>query len=588
VAGNGTSGFSGDGGAATSAQFALPFSVALDSAGNLYIADQANSRIRKMTAAGTVSTVAGNGTIGYLGDGAAATSAELDDPEGVASDGAGNLFIADTLNGVIRKVTTSGTITTVAGSNIDPGYGGDGAPAINAQISYSSAVVVDSAGNYYFTDIGNQRIRRVAASNGFITTVAGNGASGFGGDGGVATLAAIKNPDGLALDAAGNLYIADTANHRIRKVTPSGIITTIAGSGTSPGFAGDNGPATSALLNNPKGVAVDASGNVFIADTFNQRIRVVSTAGIITTIAGNGFSGYLGDGGPAITAQLQFPSGVAVGPNGVIYVADGQNNVIRLLTPPAVSTVPAISAGGVVSAAAFGGFTSVAPGSWIEIYGTNLAVDSRPWGTSDFNGPNAPKSLDGTKVTIGGQSAFVSFISAGQVNVQAPSTTPTGSQQVILTTPNGTSAPYQITVNARQPGLLAPASFNVGGTQYAAGLFADGTTYVAPPGAIPGVVSRQAQPGETITIYGVGFGPVIPNIPAGQIVLQNNATAASMQVSFGQTAASLAYAGLAPGLVGVYQFNVVVPSVPDNDSLPLTFTLGGVAGTQTLYTAVKN
>ena len=587
VAGNNTSGFSGDGGAARSAQLALPFSVALDSSGNLYIADQANSRIRKVSSSGTISTLAGNGTIGYLGDGGTAASAELDDPEGVAVDSGGNVYIADTLNGVIRKVSTSGTITTVAGSNSDPGFGGDNGPAINAQMSDSSAIAVDSAGNFYFTDVLNERIRRVAASGGVITTVAGNGSAGISGDGGVATSAAINNPDGLAVDAAGNVYIADTANNRVRKLTiATGILTTIAGSGTSPGFAGDGGPAKSALLNNPKGVAVDAAGNVFVADTFNQRIRVISTAGIITTIAGNGFAGYQGDGGPAVTAELQFPTGLAMGPNGVIYVADGQNNVVRLLTPPAVSQVPSID--GVESASSFGGFSSIAPGSWIEIYGTNLAADSRSWGGSDFNGPNAPKTLDGTRVTVGGQSAFISYISAGQVNVQVPSNTPVGSQQVIVTTPNGTSGPFAVTVKTNQPGLLAPQLFNTGGTQYVQAVFPDGTTYVAPPGDIPGLTTRQAQPGETITLYGVGFGPVVPNIPAGQIVLQDNSTAAATQFLFGQTPGSVSYAGLAPGLVGLYQFNVVVPSVPDSDNVPLTFTLGGVAGSQTLFTAVRN
>ncbi len=191
-------------------------------------------------------------------------------------------------------------------------------------------------------------------------------------------------------------------------------------------------------------------------------------------------------------------------------------------------------------------------------------------------------------MTVGGQPAFIDYISPGQVNVQAPSGIGTGSQQIIVTTASGASSPYSITVKETQPGLLAPASFNVGGTQYATALFSDGATYVLPPGAIPGLTSRRAQPGDTITLYGIGFGSVVPNIPAGQVVEQDNTLASTLQISFGTALASLTYDGLAPSAVGLYQFNVVVPSVPSSDAVPLTFTLGGVAGTQTLFIAVQN
>jgi uncharacterized protein (TIGR03437 family) len=233
----------------------------------------------------------------------------------------------------------------------------------------------------------------------------------------------------------------------------------------------------------------------------------------------------------------------------------------------------------------FGGFSTIAPGSWIEIYGSNLAVDSRSWTGSDFTGVNAPTSLDGTQVTIGGQFAFIDYISPGQVNAQVPSNVATGSQQVIVTTSLGSSAPYNILVNATQPGLLKlPAA----GVVYAEALFSDGVTFVLPPGALGWAASRRAQPGDTITFYGIGFGPVIPNVAAGQIVQQDNTLALPFQVRFGTTQAAVTYAGLAPGAVGSYQINVVVPSVPSSDSVPLTFTLGGVAGTQTLYTSVQN
>jgi uncharacterized protein (TIGR03437 family) len=259
-----------------------------------------------------------------------------------------------------------------------------------------------------------------------------------------------------------------------------------------------------------------------------------------------------------------------------------------MLTPSASSgSSPSIASGGIVSAGAFGAFTSVAPGSWIEIYGTNVAADSRLWSGADFTGVNAPTSLDGTSVTVGGQSAFVSYISPNQVNVQVPSNVNTGSQPIIVTTASGASAAYTITVNAQQPGLLAPNSFIIGGKQYIAAFFQDGA-FALPPGAIAGVSSRRAQPGDILTLWGIGFGPTTPNTPAGQLVPQLNTLAAPFHMLFGQTEATLQYDGLEPNAVGLYQFNVVVPNVASSDAVPLTFTLGGVAGTQTLYIAVQN
>lgn len=251
---------------------------------------------------------------------------------------------------------------------------------------------------------------------------------------------------------------------------------------------------------------------------------------------------------------------------------------------------PSISA--VVSAAAFGGFTSVAPGSWVEIYGTNLASDTREWGGSDFTGPNnedAPTSLDGVEVIIGGQKAFIDYISSspGQVNAQLPSNIATGGM-LQLTVSNGasTSAPVSLMVNATEPGLLASAPFNIGGKQYVVAILQDGS-YVLPVGAIVGVNSRPAKPGELVTMYGIGFGSVMPSFRAGVVVSKPNSLASSFQMMFGQTQAQLKYDGLAPSFVGLDQFDVVVPAVPDNNLVPLTFTLGGVPGAQQLYTAVQ-
>jgi uncharacterized protein (TIGR03437 family) len=266
---------------------------------------------------------------------------------------------------------------------------------------------------------------------------------------------------------------------------------------------------------------------------------------------------------------------------------DGLADSISLtLTAPATGTTPTIQSGGVVTASAFGGFKHAAPGSWIEIYGSALATDTRGWAGTDFSGTNAPTALNNTSVTIGGQRAFVSYISPGQVNVQVPSNIAAGTQNLVVSTPNGDTASYPLTIAASDPGVLAPASFIVNGRQYLAALHTDGT-FVLPPGSIAGLPTRQAAPGETIILYGIGFGPVTPNIPAGQIVTVTNQLSQPAQFLFNGTAGTAQYAGLAPNFVGLYQFNVVVPNVSDNDALPFSFTLGGTPGGQSLYTAVK-
>ncbi len=243
----------------------------------------------------------------------------------------------------------------------------------------------------------------------------------------------------------------------------------------------------------------------------------------------------------------------------------------------------------IMSASSFGGFSAVAPGTWIEIYGTNLAPDTRQWTSGDFVGDNAPTSLDDVQVSAGGQKAFIDYISSspGQINAQLPSSIATGAT-VAVTVTNGaaTSAPFNVTVNNSEPGLLAPTTFQIGGKQYVAALLSDGATYAVPTGAIPGVTSRPAHPGETVTMYGIGFGLVAPNISAGEIATQSNQLASTFQVLFGQTSAQIVYSGLAVGFVGLYQFDIVVPAVPDNDLAPLTFLLAGAPTPQTLYIAV--
>lgn len=390
VAGNGTAGYAGDGGPAGSAEFRNPVGIAFDGQGNLFVADLSNNRVRKISADGIVTTVAGNGAPGFSGDGGPATSAQLNAPASVAVDAGGNLFIADVSNSRVRKVSADGTIATVAGKGGYP-YSGEGGPATNAGLS-PRAVAVDAQGTLYIADELNSRVLAISP-DGIIKTVAGNGLAGFSGEGGRATSAQLVSTFDVAVDGQGNLFLPDYSSNVVRKVSPKGIITTVAGGGTgavgdggpatnarlmqpygvavdqqgdlfigedyrirkvspdgtittvagtgAPGFSGDGGPATSARLIDPAGLVVDAKGNLFFTDRGNVRIREVSAQGIITTVAGNGKSGFSGDGGPAISAQLNVPYGLAVDGQGNLFIADSYNYRVRKVDPSGTITTVA-------------------------------------------------------------------------------------------------------------------------------------------------------------------------------------------------------------------------------------------------------
>jgi trimeric autotransporter adhesin len=333
VAGNSTAGYSGDGGPALSAQLNGPTAIALDKAGNLYIADAGNYRVRRVSSTGVIATVAGNGAQGHTGDNGPAVNAQLNGLAGIAVDSHGSLYISDRIGSWIREVSTAGIITTIAGTGSN-GYSGDNVPAAGAQLYNPCGLAVDGADNLYIADSNNFRIREI--SNGTITTVAGSGGEGFAGDGQFATQALLNGLFGLAVDSNGNIFFADTYNVRIREVLTTGIITTVAGSG-SLGFAGDGLPALVSTMNTPLAVAVDGSGNVFVADRDNHRIRKVA-GGKMGTVAGNGTSSYSGDSGPAMGAQLSQPLGVAVDGSGNIYISDYGNSVIRMVSPAGVVT----------------------------------------------------------------------------------------------------------------------------------------------------------------------------------------------------------------------------------------------------------
>jgi len=557
---HGVPGFRGDTGPATSAELYTPGAVAVDAAGNLYIADPGTQRIRKV-ANGVITTVAGNGTSTFSGDNGPATSAQLEFLSGVALDSAGALYFADAqYNDRVRKVV-NGVITTVAGNGV-LGLSGDNGPAINAQLGQPEGVAVDSAGNLYIADYLNNRIRKVA--NGVITTVAGigtyYGASGFSGDGGPATSAQLNQPEAVAADFAGNLYIADTRNNRIRKVS-NGAITTVAGNGTA-GFSGDNGPATSAQLNYPGGVAVDSAGNLYIVD--ECRIRKVAN-GVITTVAGNGTPGFSGDGGPATSAQI-IPYSVAVDSAGNLYIADYYR--IRKVTNGVITTIAGNEMQGLNG--------DNIPATSAQMSPTGVAVDAAgnvyiadafririltPVGAPSCTYSASPASLQapasGGIVTVGIQTAgWCPWAVNGLpswITVSSASSGPASATVALLVSPNS-GAPLSATV------LVAGVPVTI--TQPA--------TAAAPLPPIRAVVNAASyisgpiSPGEMVTLFGAGIGPAtaayaIVDPSTGKLAI----TIGGVQVLFNGIPAPMIYAGSTQisAVVPYEMANVANPSV---------------------------
>jgi len=556
IAGGGLVSFSGDGGPATLAVMGTPYGVAVDPSGNVYFSDYENFRVRKISASGVITTIAGNGTPGFSGDGGLATKAQLY-PTGLALDPSGNLYIADFVNNVVRKVFTNGTITTYAGNRgLGTGYAGDGGLAINAQLNYPSAVALDGQGNLFIADWGNFVIRRVTPF-GLISTVAGTNLKGYGGDGGAGINAQLGYVNGLATDAAGNLYIADWDNFRIRKLNTSLAISTIAGNGNQ-GYSGDGLSAISTGLGNPYGIVVDAAGNVYFADSFDSRIRKIDTHDIITSIGGEGDNGYTGDSGPASLAEIFYPYGLALDSNGSFYFADSQNKAIRKLTVGGNSINVTNSASNQI--------TAVTPGEIVTLYGSGMGPDALVQATPVSGA--YPAQLAGTQVLINGVAAPMIYSSSKQVAAVVPFDVTGANLATIQVRYNGqTQAPFNLPVKASSPGIF---SSDQSGAGQAAALNQDTSVNSA---------QNPARHGSVVVLYATGDGQTNPGGVNGLQVQVSGVLPHPMlpvSVTIGGIPATVQYAGAAPAQVaGLMQLNVVIPNgVVAGNAVPVVLTVG--------------
>jgi uncharacterized protein (TIGR03437 family) len=559
IAGNGGVSYSGDGGPAIQAQLNMPQAVTVDSSGNVYIADTANNVVRKVTAAGIISTLAGNGVAGFGGDGSAASSAQLNAPQGVAVDASGNVYIADTGNARVRKVSTSGTISTYAGSGTI-GFSGNGGAAASAQLNTPIGLAVDSAGNLYIADFGNNMVRKVT-SGGTISTVAGTGVQSYSGDGGLAISAALNGPQGVAVDAAGNLYISDSQNSRVRVVTPGGSIGTVAGAGLA-GYTGDGGLATSAQIVHPSGIAVDSSGGIYITDT-SAIVRKFFVGGPIFTIAGNSTQGYSGDGGSATSAQLNTPVGLAVDSNGNVYIADSANNAIRKLQ----LTGFASSIGAAVSAAS-NQVGTVAPGELLVLYGSSLGPAGAPVSSTFNSNGLLPTTLAGTTVYFNGSPGPILYTSANQVGTIVPFGTSPGNLAIYVIYQSQSTAPVTLSVAPAAPTLF---TLNYSGAGQAAAI---NNTDSSVNGA-----AHPAAAGSYVSLYATGLGQTNPaGIDGLQAMPPLPQPVLAVTATIGGKPAVVQYAGGAQYVVaGVSQINLQVPSGLTAGPNPVVITVNGVS-----------
>jgi uncharacterized protein (TIGR03437 family) len=556
--------------------------VFVDSAGSMYVAD-GFGQVYKIDRLGVTTTIAGiRGSGEFAGDGGPATSASLSGPSSVVVAPDGTVYISDSDNNRIRKIAPNGIITTYAGTG-DADSTGDGGPALSAAINQPGMLALDTHGNLYFVD--DNRIRKISAS-GVITTAGGTGKTSRSPDGNLAT-ATDMAPGWIKVVADGTIYYTDSGYGgdapdyaRVRKIAPNGIVSTVAGTGVI-GFNGDGGPAISAELRLPSGVAVDPAGSVYISDAGNHRIRKVGLDGIIKTYAGNGVAGNTGDGGPALSAELGVPYGLALDSSGNLYVLDAAFIRIRKISPPAV---PALSASNFALPSFLGkaGFSS---NTYLEIYGTNLAQTTRTWAGGDFNGSNAPTSLDGVSVTLNGKPAFVYYISPTQININTPDDTAIGPVQIQVKNSLGVSNAGTVNRARISPSLQTVPQFLIGGKQYVVALTPDFLSFIGRPNMLAGVSFIAAKPGSTISLYALGCGPTTPPTQAGVVAALASPLSLSYELRIGGVPANVTFAGIVGGSIGLYQFNVVVPNVAAGDQ-PIELTVDGVSAGQGLTIVV--
>jgi uncharacterized protein (TIGR03437 family) len=639
--------------------------IAFDAQGNLYIPDQFNNRVRRVDRNGIITTVAGTGEYAFSGHNVPATGAALANPTAVLADAAGNLYICDQHNNRVRRISPDGIITTFAG-NGDHGWSGNGAPAMQAALDFPGGLARDPAGNIYIADTHNNQIRRVAP-NGIITAYAGTGEHGYGGDGGSALRAVLDWPAGLAFDPQGNLYIADQHNNCIRRVSPAGVITTIAGRGPNDwGYAGDGGPAVNALLDYPADVAFDAQGNLFIADQANSRIRKVDRNGIITTVVGNGTPGFAGDGGPPLLAMLDYPSGITFDAEGNLYINDHYNNRIRkvVFNPPALAwststlsfaataggaappaqtltlsnpgagslsfsmltdqpwlsvspqngtlgtspvtvtvavrlaslaageytgqiTVqapgaanspqrvrvsltmravaappPAFTAAGVVHAATFAS-GPIAPGQILSIFGSNLGPVEGVGLLLDTATGRLATNRAGVTVLFNDVPGPLFFVRQDQINVQAPyELAGQAAVRIVVRNVDTAGAPVAVPLAPAVPGVFTVSQ----GRGQAALLNQDFT---------PNSAANPASRGSAVQIFLTGQGATNPPAATGQLPQAPfPVPLLPVTVTIGGRSAQTLFVGLAPGLVGLLQVNAVVPEDVAPGQAPLQVSVG--------------
>ena len=542
----------GDNVPATSTPLLSPVGVAVDPVGNVYVSDYTDQRIRRIGASGIIATVAGNGIPGYTPSGPA-SAAEIGGPQGISLDPLGDLYFAA---GVVQKIDFNGAISTVAGSGAD-GYGGDHGPAKSALLLGPADAVADGVGNFYISDRGNSVIRMVNSA-GIITTFAGTNKAAYGGDGGPATAAQLFQPYQLALDQSGNLYIADWGNSRVRKINSGGIITTVAGGGA--GALGDGGPATAATIGgNLFGVAIDAAGNLYI--TSDSRIRKVdASTGLISTIAGTGTGGFSGDGGLATNATIHGAQSIAVDSAGNVYFSDATNLRVRKLTPAQ------IVAEGVANSATFqaGG---ISPGEIISIYGgpgVSLGP-STPVGLQVTAAGLVSNQLGGTQVMIGGVAAALTYVSSSQVNAVVPyEVAGQTSTQIELIVQGKPTNSVTVPVVAASPGIFVITN---------------------PDGTVNSPANSVASSGYLV-IYGTGEGQTTPaGVDGGVNTTVFPKPNLPVTVQIGGQNAPVLYAGAAPDFVaGVLQVNVTIPAgVTGTVPLQLNIGTASVSSTVTVH-----